>query len=183
MLFNSFPFLVLFLATFIIYYIPLLRKNQVFILVCASLVFYSWDSPHLLLLLASIFINSTISYKIADGSKARQILWAIIGITINLSTLIVFKCAALLTKLVFDSNNSEVGIATFFLHLPLPIGISFYTFEGIILLVDVVNDTAEQEKPSFVEEEIFQHFLKSSLFIAFFPHLIAGSILQHFPYS
>ncbi len=179
MLFNSFPFLVLFLATFIIYYIPLLRKNQVFILVCASLVFYSWDSPHLLLLLlASIFINSTISYKIAYGSKARQILWAIIGITINLSTLIVFKYAALLTKLVFDSNNSEVGIATFFLHLPLPIGISFYTFEGISLLVDVINDTAEQEKPSFVEKGIFQHFLKSSLFIAFFPHLIAGPILK-----
>jgi alginate O-acetyltransferase complex protein AlgI len=183
MLFNSFPFLVLFLVTFVVYYIPVLRKIQVLILVCASLVFYSWDSPQLLiLLLTSIIINSTISYKIAYGSKAKQILWAVVGVTLNLLILIVFKYAALLTtlftKFLVDANSPESSIVTLFLHLPLPIGISFYTFEGISLLIDVIHDTADRKQPSFIERGICQHFFKSSLFIAFFPHLIAGPILK-----
>ena len=183
MLFNSFPFLVLFLATFVIYYIPALRKIQISILVCSSLVFYSWDAPQLLiLLLTSIIINSTISYQIAYGSKAKQILWAGAGIILNLSILIVFKYAALLTtlftKFFVDANSPESSIVTLLLHLPLPIGISFYTFEGISLLIDVIHDTGDRQQPAFVERGIFQHFLKSSLFIAFFPHLIAGPILK-----
>jgi alginate O-acetyltransferase complex protein AlgI len=183
MLFNSFPFLVLFLATFVVYYIPAFRKIQVILLVCSSLIFYSWDSPHLLtLLLTSIFINSIISYKIADVGKTNQIVWAITGIILNLSILILFKYAALLTNLVvnflFNSNNSDLGIVSLLLHLPLPIGISFYTFEGISLLIDLLRDTSNQKQSSFVERGLPQHLLKSSLFIAFFPHLIAGPILK-----
>lgn len=182
MLFNSFPFVVLFIATFVFYYIPAFRAIQVLILVCSSLIFYAWDSPHLLiLLLASIFINSTVSYKIAYGKKNNQISWAVAGIIINLSVLIVFKYAALLTTLFTQSSgagNPESGLVNLLLHLPLPIGISFYTFEGISLLVDVLHDTADREQPSFTERGLFSHFLKTSLFIAFFPHLIAGPILK-----
>jgi alginate O-acetyltransferase complex protein AlgI len=183
MLFNSFPFVVLFLTTFSIYHVPAFRKIQVFILVCSSLVFYAWDSPQLLiLLLTSISINSTISYKVAYSNKKQQISWAIAGIILNLSILILFKYAALLTTLFTQSfgvaSSPESSIITLLLHLPLPIGISFYTFEGISLLVDVLHDTADRQQPSFIERGIFQHFLKSSLFIAFFPHLIAGPILK-----
>ena len=184
MLFNSFSFLALFLATFVAYYIPAFRKIQVFILVCASLIFYAWDSPHLLiLLLASIFINSTISYQIARSPKSRQVFWAVAGIIINLAVLIVFKYAALLTNLFVQSfgvtSNPESGLVSLLLHLPLPIGISFYTFEGISLLIDVLHDTSDREQqPSFIETGILSHFLKTSLFIAFFPHLIAGPILK-----
>jgi alginate O-acetyltransferase complex protein AlgI len=170
MLFNSFPFVVLFLTTFIVYYIPAFRAIQVLILVCSSLIFYAWDSPQLLiLLLASIFINSTISYKIAYSNKKKQISWAVAGIVLNLSVLIVFKYAALLTTLFSQSlgiaSNPESGLVNLLLHLPLPIGISFYTFEGISLLVDVLHDTADREQPSFIERGIFPHFLKTSLFI------------------
>ncbi|WP_310429104.1 MBOAT family O-acyltransferase [Chamaesiphon sp. VAR_48_metabat_135_sub] len=183
MLFNSFPFLILFLATSVIYYIPIFRQLQVIILVCSSLIFYSYDSPLLLvLLLVSIFINTIISYKIADGSNSKQIRWAVTGIALNLSILILFKYAALITnlfiKLLPESNNSAAGVVTMFLHLPLPIGISFYTFEGISLLVDVLRDTADRKQSSFIKRGLPQHFLKSSLFIAFFPHLIAGPILK-----
>jgi alginate O-acetyltransferase complex protein AlgI len=183
MLFNSFPFLVLFLATFFVYYIPSLRKIQVSILVCSSLAFYSWGAPQLLiLLLTSIIINSMVSYQVAYGNKAKQVLWAGVGVILNLSILIVFKYAALLTglfvKFFVDANSPESSIVTLLLHLPLPIGISFYTFEGISLLIDVIHDPGDRQQPTFVERGIFQHFLKSSLFIAFFPHLIAGPILK-----
>lgn len=183
MLFNSFSFVILFIATFILYYIPTFSTIQALILVCSSLIFYAWDSPYLLiLLLASIFINSAVSYKIAYGKKSQQISWAVAGIILNLSVLIAFKYAALLTTVFTQSSgvagNPESGLVNLLLHLPLPIGISFYTFEGISLLVDVLHDTADREQPSFVELGLFPHLLKTSLFIAFFPHLIAGPILK-----
>lgn len=58
MLFNSFEFLILFLFTFVIYYISAFIQIQIIILIISSLIFYSWHSPQLLvLLLISIFIN------------------------------------------------------------------------------------------------------------------------------
>jgi alginate O-acetyltransferase complex protein AlgI len=183
MLFNSFPFLILFLATFSLYYIPQLRKIQVLILVGSSLVFYSWDSPYLLtLLLVSIGINSIISYQVAYVDKHKQFLWAATGVAINLSILMLFKYGALLTNLfvksLSDTDRPEAGIVTLFLHLPLPIGISFYTFEGISLLIDIMRGSTDRNQSTFVDRRLSKHLLKSSLFIAFFPHLIAGPILK-----
>ncbi len=182
MLFTSFPFLILFLATFIIYYIPTLRKLQVIVLVCSSLIFYSWDSPSLLiLLLLSIGINSLISYQVAFVDRPKQILWASTGVVINLAILMLFKYGALLTNLFInsfaDTDRPGTGLVTILLHLPLPIGISFYTFEGISLLIDIRRGQDRQQS-SFVDVRLSQHLLKSSLFIAFFPHLIAGPILK-----
>ena len=182
MLFNSFPFLILFLVTFIIYNIPQLRKLQVFILVAASLIFYSWDSPALLiLLLLSIGINSLISYQVAYVDRPKQIVWASSGVIVNLAILILFKYGALLTNLFIGSfaDPAQVGsgVVAILLHLPLPIGISFYTFEGISLLIDILRGH-DRQQASFVDRSFTQHLLKSSLFIAFFPHLIAGPILK-----
>jgi alginate O-acetyltransferase complex protein AlgI len=182
MLFNSFPFLILFLITFSIYYIPQLRKLQVFILVAASLIFYSWDAPALLiLLLLSIGLNSIISYQVAYVDRPKQIVWASTGVIINLAILILFKYGALLTNLFISSfaDPAQVGsgVVAILLHLPLPIGISFYTFEGISLLIDILRGH-DRQQASFVDRSLTQHLLKSSLFIAFFPHLIAGPILK-----
>jgi alginate O-acetyltransferase complex protein AlgI len=109
-------------------------------------------------------------------------LWAMAGVAINLFILMVFKYGALLTNLfvtfLSDSKQPEAGIVTLFLHLPLPIGISFYTFEGISLLIDILRGNVDRKQPTFVDRKFPQHLLKSSLFIAFFPHLIAGPILK-----
>jgi alginate O-acetyltransferase complex protein AlgI len=184
MLFNSFPFLILFLVTFALYYIPQLRSLQVAILVGSSLIFYSWDSPYLLvLLLLSVGINSIISYQVAYViDRQKQVWWAIAGIAINLAVLMLFKYGALLTnlfvKFLGDTAQPEAGLVALLLHLPLPIGISFYTFEGISLLIDILQGNLNRDRPTFVDRSLTQHLLKSSLFIAFFPHLIAGPILK-----
>jgi len=180
MLFNSFAFLVLFSLTFFIYYIPAFRQLQIVILVSSSLIFYSWDSPPLLvLLLLSIFINGLTSFKIDSASKHQKITWLLIGLSFNLLILIFFKYGALIANL-FSNNlaESEDSIFTFLLRLPLPIGISFYTFEGISLLIDVLRTKPNQEEASFVDASFKKHILKTSFFIAFFPHLIAGPILK-----
>jgi alginate O-acetyltransferase complex protein AlgI len=183
MLFNSFTFLIFFLITFSIYYFPPLKKAQVLILVIASLIFYSWSQPYLLILLVlSILINSLTSYMITHDIPEREKFWIILGIIINLSILSLFKYGALLTHLVidhFDATRPDEGLIYILLHLPLPIGISFYTFEGISLVIDVFTQKKNQrESKSYVSSNLPEHILNTSFFVAFFPHLIAGPILK-----
>lgn len=183
MLFNSWTFLVFFLVTFCIYYLPFYQKIQVPILIVASLIFYAWSSPWLLILLIlSILINGFTSFKVAHAEKHRRLFWALLGVAINLAILSLFKYGSLLTHLVIGNVNSsapEEGIIALLLHLPLPVGISFYTFEGISLVVDVLRrKEKDPESNAFVDSNLFVHILNTSFFVAFFPHLIAGPILK-----
>ena len=183
MLFTTSTFVVFFLITFLVYYLPVCRKIQVPILLIASFIFYAWSSPLLLiLLLLSIFVNGITSFQVARAEKNRRLFWALLGVIINLVILSLFKYGALLTHLVIDnfaSSAPEEGIIALFLHLPLPIGISFYTFEGISLVIDVLRQKEQDsEKTSFVSSNLVNHLVNTSFFVAFFPHLIAGPILK-----
>lgn len=186
MLFNSTTFLIFFALTFGIYYLPQCRNYQVAILIVASFIFYAWSSPALLiLLLISILLNSFTSFLVAGATKReKRLFWALTGVAINLTILGLFKYGALLTHAVTDNFSQarpEEGLIALLLHLPLPVGISFYTFEGISLVVDVLRqkekDPFNREK-SYVDSSLTQHILNTSFFVAFFPHLIAGPILK-----
>jgi alginate O-acetyltransferase complex protein AlgI len=98
----------------------------------------------------------------------------------NLALLVVFKYGALVTRLV---TSDEGGLAALLLHIPLPIGISFYTFEGISLLVDTLRQErdAEAGRPRqgwAIERRFVSHVERTAFFVAFFPHLIAGPVLK-----
>ncbi len=177
MLFDSLPFIILFLVTFGIYYIPYWRKYQVIILILASFIFYAWNSPQLLiLLLTSIFINGLTSFKISQVDRAKKIKYAWAGIIFNLLLLSTFKYGNLVTNLIiqiFGVDNR--GLMPLLLTIPLPIGISFYTFESISLLIDTFKMEESNHKS---DENLKIYFIKTSLFICFFPHLIAGPILK-----
>jgi alginate O-acetyltransferase complex protein AlgI len=68
------------------------------------------------------------------GRKFKKIICALIGIVFNLSLLAFFKYARLFANLVLQTLSlPEDGIGSFLLNIPLPLGISFYTFEGISL--------------------------------------------------
>lgn len=176
MLFTSFPFLVLFLITFLIYYLPFLRRHQVSILVIASLFFYAYDEPWFtLLLLSSATINILTSYYVVYGDPKHQRLTAITGVVLNLAGLAFFKYSPLISHTLF-SDNSSVG--HFLLMIPLPIGISFFTFEGISLVIDVWRDKKEKRSSDLVVPSLFRHAQRTLFFISFFPHLIAGPILK-----
>jgi len=183
MLFTTSTFVVFFLITFLVYYLPFCRKIQVPILLIASFIFYAWSSPLLLiLLLLSIFVNGITSFQVARAEKNRRLFWALLGVIINLVILSLFKYGALFTHLVIDkfaSSTPEEGMIALLLNLPLPIGISFYTFEGISLVIDVLRQKEQDsEKASFVNSNLGNHLVNTSLFVAFFPHLIAGPILK-----
>jgi alginate O-acetyltransferase complex protein AlgI len=185
MLFNSIEFLVFFVIVFAIYYLPPLQKLQVPILIIASCIFYSWSAPALLIiLLFSIIINAITSFQVARISDRKQrFLWAVSGVVLNILILSLFKYAGLLTNFVtniFNIARSEGSIAYLLLKLPLPIGISFYTFEGISLVVDVLTqkDKNESEAHAYVSPNFTQHLLNTSFFISFFPNLLSGPILK-----
>lgn len=175
MLFNSSVFLILLAFTFILYYQKWFGKNQVLILIVSSLVFYAYNNPYLLiLLLFSAGINVTSSYYVAYGNIANRKLIATAGVVFNLTVLAFFKYSPLIAKSLFNENSS---VGEFLLTIPLPIGISFYTFEGISLLVDVFKEKRDDSK-SLANISFKEHSQRTLFFISFFPHLVSGPILK-----
>src|SRR3954463_3979707 len=145
MLFNSVIFAFLVAVTFVLYYLPFISRWQIYVLIVASFIFYSYELPILLtLLLASIAINVITSYLVAVDRPQRQRLWAIAGVALNLGLLLFFKYGPLFANSFFGGARTDLG--RFLITIPLPIGISFFTFQGISLVVEVFRDRHSPEK-------------------------------------
>ena len=167
MAFSSFYFLFLFLPIFfgIYYYVPARGRNWV--LLIGSLAFYiigSYDAPeHLILLLLSILLDFYLGCAMERFPRRKKILlWS--GLTIHLGALAFFK--------YFNFAASELHRLTEMPLLPeilLPMGISFYTFQGISYLVDVYRGKIRAERS----------LLRFSVFISMFEQLIAGPIVTY----
>src|ERR1700733_14475719 len=162
MTFTSWQFLVFVAAVFGLYYMPVAQKWQTQILVLASLVFYGSGQPQLLALLA-VAVFGTYLFLILALEKRR--VWLPIGIAFNLGLLAFFKY-----KFLFiDAGSDLSGISPidFLLKLPLPIGISFFVFHNISLLVDLTK----RGGPTPALTDVF-------LYIIFFPQLVSGPITR-----
>jgi len=178
MLFNSFPFLLFLLVVFIVYYLPFrfIKTNQVVILVLASFFFYAYEKPVLLcLLIFSILVNTYFSFSIHHVEQKKVKHFLLFGVIFNLSILAFFKYSPLIASTLNNEFDFNSGFVNLLLTIPLPIGISFYTFEGISLLLDIYKGKTviDMESHSFGT-----HLKKTAFFISFFPHLIAGPILK-----
>lgn len=183
MLFNSIPFALLVAVTFALYYLPFMRRWQIHLLTAASFVFYAYEQPVLLLLLlASIAINVVTSYFVAFDRASRQRLWAVLGVSLNLGLLLFFKYSPLFAKSFLGGANTSIG--HFLTTIPLPIGISFFTFQGISLVVEVFRDQNSSARkdsktaPLVVPHNFLEHLRNTALFKSFFPYLVAGPIVK-----
>jgi alginate O-acetyltransferase complex protein AlgI len=183
MLFTSQIFFLLLALTFFVYYTPFFKRFQIHILVLSSLIFYSYFRPVLLfLLIFSIFLNALGSYYVYYGKAGNKKVILAACVTSNLLLLAFFKYSPLLATTFFDTQES---IGSFLLTIPLPIGISFFTFEGITLLVDAFrNKDPEYSKKYNVQasKSLTKHFLDVTLFVSFFPHLTSGPILKSYQF-
>lgn len=180
MLFNSFSFLILLFITFLIYYTPFFKRFQVSILIISSCIFYANHNPQLLILLiVSIAINVFTSYTIQFGPKKGQYRIAALGVVANLGTLIFFKYAGLFAK-TFLSQQSELHDTL--IAIPLPIGISFFTFQGVSLMIDTFRSRNSIKEDILVEKNFWKHGLNTFFFISFFPQLIAGPIVKAYEF-
>jgi alginate O-acetyltransferase complex protein AlgI len=134
-------------------------------LVAASLVFYGWWSPSfLLVLLASTGANFFLARRIerANGTLRRAIF--VIGLAANIALLGYFKYADFLISTFNAAAQAHVEL----LHIVLPLGISFFTFQKIAYLTDIYAGKAATGR--------LRDF---ALFVFFFPQLIAGPIVHH----
>ncbi|OKO71389.1 hypothetical protein AC629_39310 [Bradyrhizobium sp. NAS80.1] len=160
MTFTSWQFAVFVCIVFAIYYLPFVRGLQVYVLIAASLFFYGYGQRELLPLLI-IAVVGTWAFLALSIKRSRA--WTKYGVIFNLSLLAFFKYKFLFVATPIQSGSA---VSDFLLNLPLPIGISFFVFHNISLLVDL----PKQGRPATVWE-IF-------LYVIFFPQLISGPITQ-----
>jgi alginate O-acetyltransferase complex protein AlgI len=167
MLFTSFDFLAFFGA--LIGLLVLFRSSRArfLIVLLASYVFYAaWDWRFLSLLLACSFWNYGLALAIDKAkSDAGRKAAMVVAVVLNLAALVYFKYA----NFFLDSFTALFGLQSpGALKIILPLGISFFTFQGVSYVVDVYRRVHPPEKDLLV-------FL---LFKAFFPQLIAGPIVR-----
>jgi len=166
MLFSSYTFLFQFLPAVALAFAAARRHSPragILVLLGASLVFYgAWRPIYLLLLTASIAANFALGLLMEDPRRRRPV--GLAGVALNLALLCYFKY----TDFILDSINVLTGAPLPLLNIVLPLGISFFTFQQIAYLVDVMRGAP-------VERDILSY----GLFVSFFPHLIAGPLVHH----
>jgi len=175
MVFSSLEFLYLYLpATLLMYYIVPARylKWRNVVLFLTGLIFYGWGEPvYVFLMLFTIFVDYLGGYYVDrfrnSGEEGRAKAVLVISIVINISILGFFKYYDF-----FVSNLRHIpGLENLpLLHLGLPIGISFYTFQALSYVIDVYRRDANVQK----------NFTSVGAYVVLFPQLIAGPIVRYF---
>ena len=175
MVFSSAVFLfVFFPLTLLFYFVPSFKNKELdikkknFILCISSLIFYAWGEPvYIILMLISIFFNYNLGLDIdynKDNQRKKKAL-IIVGVVFNLFLLGFFKYWGF----VLDNINSIFSLEIEYRALPLPVGISFYTFQILSYIIDVYNGKAKAQNK----------LLPFACYITMFPQLIAGPIVQY----
>ncbi|KAF5073319.1 Peptidoglycan O-acetyltransferase [anaerobic digester metagenome] len=169
MLFNSFVFLTFLAVVLPVFYMLKTKELKNVFLLISSYVFYGyWDWRFCTLLLISSVIDFFIGKEIyqTQNTSRRKIL-LISSLVSNLGILGFFKYFNFFTA-SFQSAFGFLGLNLDFLHLNiiLPVGISFYTFQTLSYSIDIYRGNL---KPT-------SNFVDFSLFVSFFPQLVAGPI-------
>lgn len=169
MVFSSSIFLFLFLPILLILYFVVKNINyRNTLLLVMSLVFYSWGEPkYTFVMIISIVINylTGILIHAVKENKTKKKLFLVIAVTCNLGLLFVFKYL----NFVEDSINRLLRIDLGIKDIALPIGISFFTFQGMTYVIDLYRGETKVQKNPF----------KLALYISLFPQLIAGPIVRY----
>jgi len=164
-LFGSFEFLFGFLPVTLLGYHGLRlygkREAAKIVLLLASLFFYGWwDVRYVPLVVTSVLVNFAVGLLLGRKRSARRLV-LIIGVIFNLGLLGYFKYANF-----FLANFDQLtGLSLTISSIVLPLGISFFTFQQIAYLVETSRDGRCE-----------RNIISYSLFVVFFPHLIAGPI-------
>ena len=168
MLFSSLPFLFYFLPLFFILYFTAKKRNtRNYVLLAFSLVFYAWGEPvYIFLMIFSICMNYALALWICkkqgqnEDRRAKSIVIA--AAALNLALIGIFKYMGFILG-IFGISDPKIA------NIPLPIGISFYTFQILSYVIDVYKKKAPAQKNIF--------FLGA--YLSGFPQLIAGPIVRY----
>ena len=167
MIFSSTLFLFYFLPITILGHLmlPFEMKNHWLLLV--SFIFFGWSQPkYLWIILSSILINYIAGLMISyQKGKRYSTFWMILAIVCDLALLFYFKYF----NFFIETYGQIVGRDILFKEIVLPIGISFFTFQGLSYVVDVYRGDVKAQR----------NILDFALYIVLFPQLIAGPIVRY----
>ena len=141
MVFSSAIFLLLYLpVVFILNYLIQPKYSNTFLLI-ASLIFYAWGEPYLVVLMViSIIINWLIGRIIGKSNGRKRKFALLVGVICDLGILGYYKYAGFMTSIVNGIAKRELLPAP---EIALPIGISFFTFQAISYIADVYKGETE----------------------------------------
>jgi len=169
MLFNSFEFLVFLPLTLAVYHLAIPRRHwrarKIFLVVASYLFYMSWNPFFGLLLAGSTIVDYTMGLALEQtAGTARRRALLCVSLAFNLGMLGYFKYGGFLAGNLdrwFGAGDAPPW------DIVLPIGISFYTFESLAYTINVYRG-----------ERASRSLLDFSLFLSFFPHLVAGPIVR-----
>ena len=168
MLFSSIPFLYYFLPLVLAVYFLTPRAGKNAVLFLSSLLFYAWGEPKFCIFMLLSILQGYVFGRLIEKhaqNKKRSKLFLTASVALSLALLAYCKYA----DFFLSSVNAVTGLSFKLLHVTLPIGISFYTFQILSYVVDVYCGEVPAQKS----------FLKLGTYIAMFPQLIAGPIVRY----
>lgn len=167
MVFSSLTFLLWFLPCVLLVYFLVPRKAKNAILFAFSLLFYAWGEP---IYVGLMIFSTVLDYccgraveKYRGTPKAK--IGLLVSVIVNLSLLCLFKY----TDFLLGTVNGIFGCNIPLLNLPLPIGISFYTFQTMSYTIDVYRGDAKVQN----------NIISFGAYVSLFPQLIAGPIVRY----
>ncbi|MBD7920207.1 MBOAT family protein [Cellulomonas sp. Sa3CUA2] len=178
MVFSSYLFVFGFLPAFLVtYYLLRPRFRNAFILLASLTFYYIGDKNGIVALIAAIVLNYAVGALMGgaepedpDRTRRRRRGLLVVGIVLNLAVLVWFKYIGLFTRTV-DELSSAIGLGEIVpvIEVALPLGISFFVFQGISYLVDVYRGTIAPTR----------NFIVFGAYKSMFPQLIAGPIVRY----
>ena len=167
MVFSSLTFLLWFLPCVLTVYFIAPKKAKNAILFAFSLLFYAWGEP---VYVGLMILSTVLDYccgRAVDKHRGtpRAKAGLLVSVIVNLSILCLFKYADFLIGTVNGISGSSIPL----LDLPLPIGISFYTFQTMSYTIDVYRGDARAQ----------ENIISFGAYVALFPQLIAGPIVRY----
>ena len=165
MIFSSIPFLYYFLPAVLAVYFLTPRRGKNAVLLLASLCFYGWGEPKLLLLMVLTIAVFYLCGLAIGYSERYKKAWLILSIAVGVSLLGLFKYA----DFFISSVHAATGMSLPILKLALPAGISVYTFQCLSYTVDVYRGAVKPQKNP----------ISFGAYVALFPQLIAGPIVRY----
>jgi len=168
MVFSSLLFLFLFLPGVLVLYYCSPRRMRNLILFLTSLIFYAWGEPvYIIIMLVSTLTDYSFGLLLDRRNLTpMKRKWIVAcSIIVNLGLLSYFKYADFLIQNV----NALLGTSIPLTELPLPIGISFYTFQSMSYIIDVYKGTAKAQR----------NWIDFGTYVALFPQLVAGPIVKY----
>lgn len=171
MVFNSYTFIAFFIVILVLHHLPISWKAKKINLLLASYIFYAaWNPPFILLLWLSTVVDFFVGRALyVQENVVKKRLLLVLSLIGNLGMLCFFKYGTfLLDNFVLLVNAFGLDFSPAKPNIILPAGISFYTFTTLCYTIDMYHKKSEPVKS----------MLDFSLFVTFFPHLVAGPIVR-----